>query len=132
MDIPKSYTYSEVQIKYWHDQWVYPVSINTVINGQQLLIAPSAVKTKTTKTIYETCDLIVDTYLKDFNWKEIKHSSNRTEIVKAIMSYHNAQRIAAHAYKVADLYDCIMMQNVPEYYGDLCVSIINNRHKNSH
>lgn len=75
--------------------------------------------------IYEICELIRKDYL-DNNRKLLEDYSN-SEIIQAIIKYHNKEKKAINAYKVRDYYDCIIMMAKPNRYIDTVGQLIQKR-----
>jgi len=93
---------------------------------------------KKPSTKFEDCNQILDQYFtvnqeNPHKWQvDVDCSENRQKVVSAIISWANANHKAMNSFLVADYYDEILKQSVPEYYQKLCVNIINQRHRFSH
>ena len=113
----KHSSFPEVMLIEWANKWEQRTI--TKLNTQELIVK------KSKPTIYEDCNEILDT-LGGF---KTDSSKDRTEIVRAIITWANLKRKALHSVQVMNYYDIILGQAIPEYYNKLCCDLINRRHR---
>lgn len=118
----KDSSYTPEQILDWIARWRFH-------DEKPVLISAELVKVKKPKTIYDNCQEIAQTLEWVKNPGQMPHLVDRTTIVTAIIKWANANRVALNAYKVADYYDIILSNCLPEYYDTLCRDLINRRHR---
>jgi len=126
----KSTSFSQEQVTTWSKAWVERKPTDR---------APAAVQITKKKPInkFEDCNQILDEYftnpeslISGAKWYvKVDCQENRSRIVQAIIAWANAHHKAMNSYLVADYYDIILSLAMPEYYQELCVNIINRRHK---
>jgi len=121
----KSTSFDNTQIVTWTTQWQNRNDKKTTVLITQ--VAPK----KKPSTKFEDCHEILDMYFMN-KTISVDSGKDRQEIVTAIISWAQHKHKAMNSYLVADYYDIILSQAVPEYYSTLCVNIINNRHRFSH
>lgn len=112
----KSHTFTAEAIIEWASKWEARTNLQNTTKVVVIKKAP---------TIYENCNEILD----DLGSFKTESARDRTEIVRAIITWANRKRKALHSIQVMNYYDIILQQGVPEYYGKLCVDIINRRHR---
>jgi len=118
-----SYFYS--QLLEWESKWINHAERSEAEQGG--LNQGKLPTAKKKNTIYEDCNEIIDTIP---NWNQRQPTLvERTDVVRAIITWANQKRKALHSVQVMNFYDVIMCNAVPEYYSNLCVDLINRRHK---
>lgn len=132
----RSSSYTEEQLTNSASKWVHhePVASEAINkdNAQQ-----GGVKERPKQNKYEDCHQILDQYFtasEEYPDAAIDTQTpeGRARIPAAIIHWANKTRKAMNSYLVADYYDIILQQAVPEYYHTLCADIINQRHRFSH
>ena len=128
----KASSFSEEKIVEYVSKWINHEHPQTTV-----LLTQTAPKKKPS-TKFEDCNQILDEYfpnaqtdlISGARWHiKVDCQENRTLIVRAIIAWANAHHKAMNAYLVADYYDIVLSLAEPEYYKDLCINIINKRHK---
>lgn len=125
-------SFSEDKIVEYASRWIEPAV-------RHLNVEPVAttVKKKPSNK-FEDCEQILDEYfpnaqnelISGARWHiKVDCQENRTRIVSAIIAWANAHRKAMNSYLVADYYDIVLSLAQPEYYQNLCIDIINHRHR---
>lgn len=114
----KSHTFTPDVITEWASKWETRTITHAETHG-------ATAPVKKAPTIYENCNEILD----DLGSFKTDSALDRTEIVRATIAWANRKRKALHSVQVMNYYDCILQQGVPEYYGKLCVDLINRRHR---
>ena len=118
----KATSFSPDQIAIWADKWV-----NHDAPVEAAIASAIDKPKKKPNTTYQDCDEIID-MIPDWNQRN-PNIVERTQVVKAIITWANQKRKALHSVQVMNYYDVIMCNAVPEYYKALCVDLINRRHK---
>lgn len=122
----KASSFDEIQIALWATKWIDHKAERS--EAEQGGLTQGKLSTvKKPNTIYQDCDEIIDT-IPDWNQRN-PLLVERTHVVRAIIAWANQKRKALHSVQVMNFYDVIMCNAVPEYYTDLCVDLINRRHR---
>jgi len=122
----KSTSFEQSQIDTWATEWIQH---NPRTRELASVSEPAKQSKKKPSTKYEDCHEIIDMMNEPIS---IESALTRQYIVRAIIEWAQLKHKAMNSYLVADYYDIILAQALPEYYTTLCVDIINNRHRHSH
>lgn len=103
---------------------------NAQAPGLMTITAPK----KKPPTKFEDCHQILDKYFTRTIENpdaalDVKTIQGRSRIERVIIAWANENRRAMNPYLVADYYDEIIKQGLPDHYQNMCSAIINHRHR---